>query len=147
MVEGMSLKSSRKRKQSYDLLTNEANAHKRWRGNDEYDEHSDEQRHPDDISSTDEDYDEKEDVLKTYHDWVNKLDRGDLQMMAMMIFDYFFKQLKFFKTRAAEEVAKCLGISDKTVRIWRKDFITNHRSFKSKGKRGYNASDVTRWRL
>ena len=138
----MSLKPSRKRKQSFDLLidlTIEAKAGKRWRSNEEFDEHSEEQpseqHHADEISSTDEDYDEKEDISRIYHDWVNKLNREDLQMMAMMIYDYFFKQLKFFKTRAAEEVAKCLGISDKTVRAWRRDFMTNHRSFKEgKGK-------------
>ena len=53
-----------------------------------------------------------------YDDWINKLDR-----------DYFVRQLKFMKTCAAEEVAKCLGISDRTVRAWRKDFLSNHRSF------------------
>ena len=59
-------------------------------------------------------------------------------MMAMMMCDYFVRQLKFMKTRAAEEVAKCLGISDRTVRAWRKDFLSNHRSFKERrGKYKY----------
>ena len=35
------------------------------------------------------------------------------------------------KTRAAEEVAQCLGISDGTVRSWRKTFLTNHRCFEA----------------
>ena len=89
----------------------------------------------DDSSTDDEDYEEEEDVSAMYEDWINELDREDLQMMAMMMYDYFVRQLKFMKTRAAEEVAKCLGISDRTVRAWRKDFLSNHRSFKeSRGK-------------
>ena len=36
------------------------------------------------------------------------------------------------KTCITEEVAKCLGISDRTVRTWRKDFLSNHRSFKER---------------
>ena len=53
-----------------------------------------------------------------YDDWMNELEREDLQMMhmAMMMYDCFVRQLKFMETRAAEEVANCLGISDRTVR-------------------------------
>ena len=63
-----------------------------------------------------------------YDDWMNELEREDLQMMAMMMYDCFVRQLKFMKTCAAEEVANCLGISDRTVRALRKDFLSNHRS-------------------
>ena len=43
----------------------------------------------------------------------------------------FVKRFKFMKTRVAEEVAQCLGISDRTVRSWRKTFLTNHRCFEA----------------
>ena len=42
--------------------------------------------------------------------------------MAMMMYDYFTKQLKFLKTHAAEEVAKCLGILYRMVQAWRSIF-------------------------
>ena len=63
-----------------------------------------------DSSTDDEDYEEEEDVSAMYVDWMNELNRKDLQMMAMMMYDNFIKQLKFLKTHAAEEVVKCLGI-------------------------------------
>ena len=132
----MSRKSSRKRKQSWELqvkLMNEAKAEKRQQISEELEEqHSttdvDESNllpaptdtladvFSEDSSMDDEDYEEEEDISAMYDDWMNELDREDLQMMAKMMYDYFVRQLKFIKTRAAEEVAKCLGISDRTVR-------------------------------
>ena len=69
-------------------------------------------------------------------------------MMAIMMYDYFVRQLKFMKTRAAEEVANCLGISDRIVWAWRKDFLSNHRSFKERrGKYAqYDALDDEKYR-
>ena len=88
------------------------------------------------VSSTeDEDYKEtieEDDISVLYEDWINELDREDVQMMAMMMYNYFVKRFKFMKTRAAEEVAQCLGISDRTVRSWRKTFLTNHRCFEER---------------
>ena len=69
-------------------------------------------------------------------------------MMVMMMYDYFMRQLKFMKTCAAEEVAKYLGISDRTVWAWRKDFLSNHRPFKERrGKYAqYDALDDEEYR-
>ena len=164
----MSGKVSRKRKLSWKSqvkLMNEAKAEKQPQRSDELIQHSttDETMNesdllpaptdtlPDvlsDLSTDDEDYEEEEDVSAMYVDWMNELDREDLQMMAMMMYDYFTKQLKFLKTRAAEEVAKCLGISDRTVRAWRKHFLSNHRSFEERrGKYArYDALDDEEYR-
>ena len=82
-------------------------------------------------STEDEDYEEtieEDDISMLYEDWINELDQEDVQMMAMMMYD-FLKLFRFMKIYAAEEVAQCLGISDKTVRSWRKTFLTNHRCF------------------
>ena len=153
----MPRKVSRKRKQSWESqikLMNEAKAEKRRQSSEELvEQHSITDMNESDLlpaptdtlpevlseesSTDDEDYEEEEDVSAMYVDWMNELDREDLQMMAMMMYDYFTKQLKFMKTRAAEEVAKCLGISDRTVRGWRKHFLSNHRSFEERrGKYG-----------
>ena len=164
----MSRKPSRKRRQSWELqvkLMNEAKAEKRRQNSEELEEqHSTIDMNESDLlpaptdtfpdvlsdewSTDDEDYDEEEDVSAMYDDWMNELDREDLQMMAMMMYDYFVRQLKFMKTRTAEEVAKCLGISDRTVRAWRKDFLSNHRSFKERrGKYArYDALDDEEYR-
>ena len=168
----MSLKPSRKRKLSWNLqvkLMNEAKAHKRRQSTEDFVEQPSEQHSTtdanesellpapsdtltdvsSDISSTeDEDYAEEDDVSEMYSDWMNELDREDLQMMAMMMYDYFVKQQKFLKTRAAKEVAKCFGISDRTIRAWRKHFLSNDRSFTE--KRGkyvrYDALDDEEYR-
>ena len=86
-------------------------------------------------SIDDEDYEEtieEDDNSALYEDWIDELDREDIQMMAMMMYDYFVKQFKYMKTRAAEEVSRCLGISDRTVRSWRKIFLSNHRCFEER---------------
>ena len=86
-------------------------------------------------SSEDEDYEEEileEEVSAKYQDWMSELDREDLQMMAMVMYDHFRSSLKFMKTRAAKEVAQCLGITDRTVRSWRKIFLSNSGSFEER---------------
>ena len=88
-----------------------------------------------DSNTDDENCEEEEDVSAMYVDWMNKLNQEDLQMIEMMMYDYFTKQLKFMKMCTAKEVAKCLGISDRMVQAWRKHFLSNHRSFEErKGK-------------
>ena len=105
-----------------------------------------------DVSGTDdEDYEEsieREDISVMYKDWIDELNREDLQMMAMMMYDYFVKKLRFMKTRAAEEVAQCLGVSDRTVRSWRKIFLSNHRCFEERRGRyaRYDALDDEEYR-
>ena len=102
-------------------------------------------------NSDDEDYEgtiEEDGISAIYEDWIDDLDREDMQMMAMMMYDFFVKRLKFMKTRAAEEVARCLRISERTVRSWRKIFLSNHRCFED--KRGkytrYDALDDEEYR-
>ena len=73
---------------------------------------------------------EKDDILVLYEDWINEQDWEDVQMMAMMMYDYFVKQFQLTKMRAAEEFTWCcLEVSDRTVRSQRKIFLSNHRYF------------------
>ena len=46
------------------------------------------------------------------------------------------------KTSAAKEVALCLGIGEKTVRLWRKDFLKNSGGFTVDGRGKYPRSKV-----
>ena len=55
--------------------------------------------------------------------------------IAVMMYDHFRINLKFMKTSADKEVSTCLGITDRTVRSWRKIFLSNSGSFeKCRGK-------------
>ena len=54
-----------------------------------------------------EDYEEtieEDDISALYEDYIDELNRENVQMMAMMMYDYFMKQFRFMKTHAAEEV-------------------------------------------
>ena len=54
-------------------------------------------------------------ILAMYTDWIDELEQEDSQMMGMLMYDMFVKQVKFPKTCAAKEVACCLGISTGTL--------------------------------
>lgn len=74
-------------------------------------------------------------VTVDYKQWINSLQREHQQMLAMMLYDNYRERFGLQKTSAAEEVALCLGVSDKTIRLWRKDFLNNSGQF-SPDKRG-----------
>ena len=68
-------------------------------------------------------------VTVDYKQWINSLQREHQQMLAMMLYDNYRERFGLQKTSAAEEVALCLGVSDKTIRLWRKDFLNNSGQF------------------
>lgn len=59
-----------------------------------------------------------------YKEWISSLQRGNLQML----YDNYRERFGLQKTAAAE-VALCLGLSDKTIRTWRKTFLSNSGQF------------------
>jgi len=58
----------------------------------------------------------------------------------MMVYDSFLKRFGLTKTGAAKEVGLLLGLSDRTVRLWRKDFLTNDGDFSEDGWGKYKDS-------
>ena len=77
----------------------------------------------DDEHIYDEDYDEKltsEDISAIYSDWFSEMKRIDKQKMAVMLYNNYVNRMSLQKTEAAKEVGLFLGMSDKTVRLWRK---------------------------
>ena len=89
----------------------------------------------DDCNSSDEDMDEEDEdyesaisedeISATYCDWINDMERTDKQKLAMIVYDNYINRFGLTKTAAAQEVGLLLGINDKTVRLWRKDFLSN----------------------
>ena len=47
------------------------------------------------------------------------------KMLAMMLYDNYVTRFGLRKTAAAVEVGLNLGVSDETIRIWRRDFVSN----------------------
>ena len=70
-----------------------------------------------------------EDIQGVYEDWIFSLNRDDKKMLAMMLYDNYATQFGLRKTAAAVEVGLTLGVSDKMIRIWHRDFISNGGQF------------------
>ena len=61
-----------------------------------------------------------------YENWLLTLQRDDILMMAMMIYDYYLERFGMLKTAAAKEVGLLLGINEKKKkRKWRAEFRLN----------------------
>ena len=95
---------------------------------------SDDEENPDDIN-----YEEqltKEEKSSIYKDWISEMNRNDMKKMAMMLYDNYVERFGLQKTPSAQEVALFFGVSDKTVRLWRKDFLRSGEDFlaESRGK-------------
>lgn len=76
-----------------------------------------------------------EDAASAYQDWLVTLDREDVKMMALMLHDNYTSRFGLTNVSAAAEVAQLLGLNEKTIRLWRKDFFTNKGEF-SEYRRG-----------
>ena len=104
----------------------------------------DEEFHSESVSDSEseEDRDVTTDSLQdefqgVYDDWIFGLDRDDRKMMAMFMYDNYMQRFDMRKTAAAVEVGQALGISDKTIRLWRRDFISNGGEFHDYGRGKY----------
>ena len=62
------------------------------------------------------------------------LERDD-KMLAMLLYDNYVDRFKLLKTAAAAEVSPLIGMSEHTIRQWRKDFVLNGGEF-SEYRRG-----------
>jgi len=69
------------------------------------------------------------DYKSIYYDWIAEMSRLDQQRIAMMLYDNYRERFGMLKTNAAHEVASFFGISEKTVRTWRKPFSKDPEGF------------------
>lgn len=70
-----------------------------------------------------------EDSQGVYEDWIFSLNRDDKKMLAIMLYDNYVTEFGLCKTAAVVEVGLNLGVSDKTIQIWRRDFLSNGSQF------------------
>ena len=62
-------------------------------------------------------------------EWVSMLHRDDIMSLSLMLHHAFVNVCKMKKTKAAEEIGKLIGKSERTVREWRKSFYDNSGTF------------------
>ena len=67
--------------------------------------------------------------------WLQELSKENIKMLSIMLWETFVERFGLTKTSAAKESALCLGVNEKTIRIWRKDFLTQLGDF-SESKQG-----------
>ena len=99
----------------------------------------------DEADACDEDYMERltsEDTAAIYSDWLSEMKRTDKQKVAVMLYDNYVERMGLQKTDAAKEVGIFLGVSDKTVRLWRKDFLCNDGKFSEDNRGKYTRYQV-----
>ena len=70
-----------------------------------------------------------EDARGIYQDWLVTVDREDMKVMAMMLRDNYTSRFGLTNTATAAEVAQLLGFNEKTIRLWRKDFLAQKGEF------------------
>ena len=86
------------------------------------------------------------DPKKTLQDfaekWVQSLDQEDKKCLAMPFCSTLVNEFSFTETRAAEFAAKIVNKSDRTVRQWRTDLISNNGTFPESKQGRYQRSGV-----
>ena len=68
-------------------------------------------------------------VYGAYEDWLFHLEGDNKKMLAMLLYDNHVDKFKLLKTAAAVEVSSLLGLSERTVCQWSKDFVSNGGKF------------------
>lgn len=70
-----------------------------------------------------------EDANAIYQDWLVKLDKEDKKMMEMMIYNNYTSRFGLTNTSVSSKVTQLVGLNEKTIRLWRKDFLANKGAF------------------
>lgn len=66
-----------------------------------------------------------DDILKTFSEqWKQTLDQEDLKSLGLFLLHIFTKELDMTHARAADQTAKIIGKTGRTIRQWRSDLVT-----------------------
>jgi len=79
-----------------------------------------------------------------YREWIAEMSRLDQQRLAMMLFDNYRDNFGLMKTDTACQVASFFGISDRTVRTWRKSFLQDPENYGVEHRGKYPRCVLTR---
>ena len=70
-----------------------------------------------------------DDAHHVYQEWLKEQPKHNVKVMAVMIMDTFIDRFNLTTLGAANEVGLLLGLNEKTVRTWRRDFYSNRGRF------------------
>ena len=76
-----------------------------------------------------------EDVEGVWKDWLKQQPKESIKIMSIMLCHNFINRFGLTKTGSAKETAFLLGVNEKTIRIWNKNFVRNGGTF-SESKQG-----------
>ena len=79
------------------------------------------------LSSSDDDSESftREHARRIYSNWVEKQSKDSIKILAVMLMDTLMDRFGMTAVGAANEAGLVLGVNEKTVRKWRRDFYTN----------------------
>ena len=80
---------------------------------------------------------DEDEISATFSDWISELQRRNKQKIAMMVYDNYIKRFGLLRQGLLQKLGLLLGLSDRTVRLWRKDFLTNDGDFSKDGQGKY----------
>ena len=67
----------------------------------------------------------REHARRIYSNWVEKQSKDSIKILAVMLMDTLMDRFGMTAVGAANEAGLVLGVNEKTVRKWRRDFYTN----------------------
>jgi len=91
-----------------------------------------EENSSDEEINEDEDYEgtiAEDEIRAIYEDWLSDMKRTDKQKVTMIVYDNYTQRFGLTKTGAAKETGQLFGVNEKTIRRWRKDFLSNSGDF------------------
>ena len=72
-----------------------------------------------------EEWNTREHARRIYSNWVEKQSKDSIKILAVMLMDTLMDRFGMTAVGAANEAGLVLGVNEKTVRKWRRDFYTN----------------------
>ena len=76
----------------------------------------------------------EDEIHAIYEDWLSDMKRTDKQKVTMMVYDNYTQRFGLTKTGAAKETGQLFGVHEKTIRRWRKEFLSNSGEFFEDGR-------------
>ncbi|XP_065904950.1 uncharacterized protein [Dysidea avara] len=104
-----------------------------------------EENSSDEEANEDEDYEgsiAEDEIHAIFEDWVSDMKRTDKQKVTMIVYDNYIQRFGLTKTGAAKETGLLFRVNEKTIRRWRKDFLSNSIEFTEDSRGRHNRYHV-----
>ena len=103
------------------------------------DEYDSDECEPDDDVIYKFDYDK---ASECYEEWMSSVSRDNKRMMGILLRDRFVNHFKMLKGEAAKEAADIVGVDERTLRGWHKEYYSNKGNFKEDARGKYERYSI-----